>query len=158
MRPVLAAMIAVACAACCPDDEQRLSMIDVEPDGTEVWYDNDRREVCVAFATEGSGTRCFPRFTAIAPSDIRYADSACEALVVWAKLEQPWHAYVADVSVEARLMRSIYKIVGSVEAPETVDPHALLDGACGSHPIESSLPAYKVTNRIHPEEFAPVEM
>jgi hypothetical protein len=133
-------------------------MIDVEPDGTEVWYDNDRREVCTAFATEGSGVRCFPRFTRIDPSDMRYADSACEAVVVWADLEQPWHAYVADASVEPRLMRSIYKIVEPVEAPEAVEPHALFEGACAPYPIDSMRSVYKITTRIHPEEFAPVEM
>jgi hypothetical protein len=148
----------LALAACGNSGSERLSMIDVEPDGTEVWYDNERREVCTAFATEESGTRCFPRFTRIDPSDMRYADSACEAVVVWVDLEQPWHAYVADASVEPRIMRSIYKIVEPVEAPETVEPHALLEGECGPYPISSIRSIYRITRRIHPEEFAPVEM
>ena len=157
MRPALAA-VALACASCCAPAEDRLDRIDLDPDGSIVFYDNERREVCTAYATEANGPRCFPRFTAIDPSQLRYIDVACETLVVWTELEQPWHAYVADASSAPRLMRSIYKIVEPVEAPETVTPHALLDGECGPYPIGLSLPVYTITTRIHPEEFAPVEM
>lgn len=158
-RVVIGAALALCVGCACSDDEERLSLIAADPDDTLVYYDNDRREVCTPYATEVNGARCFPRFTAIDPLHLRYADDACKTLAVWTELESPYHAYVAYVADDQRLVYSIFKIIEPIESPETVTPHALLNGnKCGPYPIESTWPGYKITTRIHPEEFAPVEM
>ena len=160
MRVAILTAVALACAACGEEERSRLNMIDVDPDGTEVWSDNERSEVCAAYATEENGTRCFPRFTRVYPSDLRYADSACETLAVWVDLERPKHAYVAYVANDERLVYSIFKIIEKIESPDggVVEPHAWFDNKCGPYPIESIRSTYKITTRIHPEEFSPVEM
>lgn len=161
----IVSLVSTGCAADvdAPADEPpatRLTRLSPDESGRDVWFDTERGEECQPCATEYNGTRCFPRFTTIDGSQLRYGDPDCTELIAWADLANPSDEYVAYVDGATRptTLYSIYNVLerrsGSGGRPTQTDSFYLAGNKCAPHKREAIRAHLRISYSIHPGVFA----
>lgn len=165
LLPILVVICGCSSGAELPDDateppSSRLTFIEIDAAGRDVWYDADRKEECSPCATEHNGTRCFPRFTDIDGSQLRYIDAECTTLIAWTDLDDASDKYVAyaDYGASPPVVYSIYSVIERHLEPDgqpvPTESYRLEGSKCVPRKKESVRAHLRISYSIHPSQFA----
>lgn len=137
------------------DPGERLVFAGYSSDGSRLWFDTEREEICGPFQTEHDGVRCIPQFARVHGAQLGYDDASCSRLASWSDLQHEPERYLAYVEEGTETVYAVVRVLNPGPPPE-MERYERLGSGCAMEFADVKMADSYITPAIHMSNFAVV--